>query len=380
LKITFLSPRLPPSVCGVGDHTVQLASSLRAHVDGVTAIYLHGPKAASDLPFDRIDWWDGQPTTLARLVESHATDCLWVQYSGYGFAYQGVPEFLVRSLRQLRGQNAIVVYFHQVHCRAKQLGWKGLIISPYQFSIAKRIAKCADLVITSCDLYRNLIAEKYSVPSDRLFQMPIGSNIPVPVVTFEERARLRSELGFSPQMTLAVAFGTTGSQQKAIHYNRELLEGAVQNGQIDGIVCLGGAPGSSSLQLDATCEERLRPHITVMGHQTADRIAEILLASDVALTAYPSEKYGKSGAMMAYAMAGLPVLISDTSKVQRRISPAAAFIRTCSLRDLTRGPSDHAARVSQQKHAASKVGWPAIATQALQILDTRCSTAGGKYA
>lgn len=369
MNITFLTPRLPPSVCGVGDHTVQLAQAMRAHVEYVTAIDLYGETADASLPFDRIDRWDRRPETLSSLLRTHATDVLWIQYSGYGYGYQGVPRFLERALRRLNRETTLVAYFHQTHCRMRQLGWKGVLISPWQHRIAQRIAQRADVVFTSCELYRKLIADQYAVRPNKLFQLPIGSNIPVPVMDSSERQRLRLALGWSPLQRIAVVFGSSGSQLRVLRRYRDILARSVQSGLIHRIVCVGGTPESRPIKLPEVGDPYLRSHIVAFGHQSAQRVGEILLAADVGVTWCPFQKFGKSGVVMAYAAAGIPILVDGTED-ESDLGFTGSFVHLCSVQDLKERTDCGWERRMRQDNAIASIGWPALASRAFGILNT----------
>lgn len=374
--LTILTPTLPPDVCGVGDHSVNFAHALREHAERVTAIHVRCPNPAPGLPFDRIDHWDRRPDSLSGLLERHGTECLWLQYSGYGYAYQGLPEFLVRALQQVDKRIAVAVYFHQIHCRAGQLGWKGVFIAPRQRSIATRLARRADVVLTSCELYRRAIAKDCGVANEKLHQLPIGSNIPIPIVEPSERLRLRSLFGWSGDLRVAIAFGSSGTQAKALRENRQSLKMAVETGAIHRIVCVGGAPSSPPLDLADSCASAVRPIITELGHQPPRRIAELLLAADVAVTGNERRKFAKSGTMMAFAMAGLPVLVADAGDSSHETNAADAFVPTISLDELAQLAADDHARIHRQRLAAERIGWPALADQATKILSPICHASG----
>jgi hypothetical protein len=368
MNLTFLTPRLPPSVCGVGDHTVRLALALRDRIEGATALYIHEPAADTGLPFDRVDQWNGDPDSLAELLRKHHTDCLWVQFSGYGFAWQALPQYLVRALRAVRSRVPIVVYFHETHCFVSQLGWKGIVLSPLQRHIGKSIAACANAVITSCEFYRQLIDRHYRVPRERSHLLSLGSNIQVPVVTRQAHDKFRSDMGWPHGSILAVVFGSVGNQRLALRHHQQALAQAIREKLIHRIICVGGPPGPPPHDLLETVDESLRPAITILGHQTEGRIGEILTAADVALTRYPRERLGKSGAAMAYALAGLPLLADEAGGKLNGHGDTTDLIRETTLIDVASEQFDERSRRAYQENAAAIIGWPALATQSLEIL------------
>jgi len=375
MRVTFLSPQLPPAVCGVGDHTVHLASAMREHCSGITALYVHGAADESGQAFQRVERWNRRPEALADLVREHGSGWLWVQYSPYGYGYQGLPWYLVHALRRLRGRVKIALYFHEAHCGLAQLGWKGYVLSPLQRRIGQKLARCADVLFTSCELYCDLIRRDYRVPDEKLFKLPIGSNIHVPILTANKRQQLRQSLGWAPTETVAITFGSAGSQRSALRRNHPTLIEAIHKKQIHRMICIGGVTDMPAAALLDACDNSLRPHTTVMGHQDDHRVAQMLVAADVALTGYPVERFGKSSAIMAYAMAGLPVLRSDEDE-NLQCADTREFLRIVHAHQLPEIACDERARLDQQERAMASISWPVLGRRAFMVLDGSLPQAG----
>jgi hypothetical protein len=121
--------------------------------------------------------------------------------------------------------------------------------------------------------------------------------------------------------------------------------------------------------IDAS-DSSLRPHLTVLGHQGEERIGELLVAADIGLTCYPREKFGKSGTMMACAMAGLPILATDGAGPLAFNGDAGSLVRCVGQHDLAQLRFDEPARRAEQERAAEKISWPALAARTLEILNT----------
>ncbi len=371
MALTFLTPKLPPSVCGVGDHTLHMASALREIVPAVTAIVLqpHAVQGADGV-LDRVDRWDRSPSQLRRLLQAHHCDVLWIQYSGYGFGYQGLPLFLPRAIRALRPRPMTVVYFHETHCEPYQLGWKGRVVSPLQKQIARAVAQCADVVMTSNNAYRQTIKCDYRVPAGRVMVLPLGANVRVPVLHPRDRHSWREELGWKDDDRVAVSFGSQGSQRAALRRNEKMLLAALERRCIHRIVCIGGDHATGRDTVLQHVDGRIAQSTIVMGHQAAEQVGRVLVAADVALMAHPFDRFGKSGVLMAYSLAGLPVVVDDDPPLVVSKYRGALLVSDSQLTQLDEVMDELDSRADRQKDAAEQYSWSAIARSALEMVAT----------
>ena len=104
MRVSFLTPRLPPFPCGVGDHTAMLARAVAALDVRVAFIYRQGTTVAEDMLDGPVSHWKGGRTALLKCVSEQAPDWLWIQLSGYGYSRCGAPYRLGRVLVHLQQQ------------------------------------------------------------------------------------------------------------------------------------------------------------------------------------------------------------------------------------------------------------------------------------
>src|SRR4051794_7348661 len=152
MRITFLSPRLPPAVCGLADHTDLLARALVEKGAEVSFIYYRAQQTEAPAACGSIAAWDGTPAHLGRCVEASKPDWLWLQLSGYGFSRWGAPYVLgsaLKSLKQADPKLRVATYAHELYCEPHQLGWKGPLLSPWQRTTIARILRRSDKVFVS---------------------------------------------------------------------------------------------------------------------------------------------------------------------------------------------------------------------------------------
>src|SRR5262249_55933174 len=102
MRISFLTPRLPPAVCGIADHTRLLARALRDEGVDVAFIHREALRPGGEAPDGPVDRWEGSTRGLLECVRRQRPDWLWLQLSSYGYSRWGAPFRLGRSVRALR--------------------------------------------------------------------------------------------------------------------------------------------------------------------------------------------------------------------------------------------------------------------------------------
>src|SRR5262245_53157263 len=149
MRVSILTPRLPPAVCGLADHTQLLAEAMTRQ--GVSVGFIHREPCHNGgrLPGCLTDHWSRGGAALERCLTRQGADWLWVQLSGYGYSRWGAPYALSRSLAWVRRRLPdlrLAVCLHETHCRPHQLGRKGFWLSRWQRHTVATIARLADVV------------------------------------------------------------------------------------------------------------------------------------------------------------------------------------------------------------------------------------------
>jgi len=369
MRISFLAPRLPPAVCGVADHTRLLAGAMADQGAQVGFISAHPamPGESESALGGPIGHWSGGPRSLIQCLAQQGAEWLWVQLSSYGFERKGAPWRLARALaasRRAMPRLRIAVYAHETHCRPFQLGRLGFLWSPWQRYTVGEVARRADLVFSSNSTYLRTVVGEYHVTTDKARYLPLGSNLPQVDLSAEERAEVRRGLGWRQDDVVAASFGMFGSQLRALEGCGPSLARGVDSGHLDRVVCLGGDRTSVPEEF-GDWARRLRV-LEVLGHQPARRIAEVLASSDFAFTDYPRNLLGKSGAVIGFVMAGLPVLSGDARRTQA--PPEAPPIIALESWDWqqARSPAIRHMRSELREYGRAHHAWPSIARRALE--------------
>jgi hypothetical protein len=318
MRVTFLSPRLPPRICGVGDHTRCLALAMAGH--GVQVGFVHrGTQPVLDMPEGPVRSWDGGVKSLVRAVEEQAPDWLWVQVSGYGYSRWGAPARLgwaLSSVRKKWTRVRIAVCLHETHCRVAQLGMKGPLLAPWQRHTVGAVARLGDQVFATTSRYRAEAVAAYGVDPAKASVLPVGSNIPIRALSPPERLTHRRRLGWGTEEVVAIAFGSYPTQLAALTAFEEKLREGFEKGALNRVVCVGGFTRTVPNAFAARRQRLGRPLLDVLGPRPASDVAIVLSCADVGLCATPREALDKSGSFKAFGLAGLAVLVLSGPKTK----------------------------------------------------------------
>jgi hypothetical protein len=286
--------------------------------EGARTAFIHTePRSGADglLP-GPIERWTGGSEALFQCLTRIGADWLWLQFSGYGYSRWGAPYTLARVLGRLRRRLPnlrIAICLHETHCRPKQLGRKGWWLSPWQRHVIARVARSGDLVFTSIPLYQYRAVREYGVAAEKVLLLPIGSNVPPADLTPEQRAGVRRRFSWEQEERVAVTFGTYASQLRALRQFTPLLVEGLRQGELQRVVSLGGEGAEIPRELATWAERFPQPErFAVLGPRSARDVSDILASCDFAFAAIHRTALGKSGSFLAYAFAGLAVLVYPT--------------------------------------------------------------------
>jgi hypothetical protein len=312
MRITMLMPNLPPLVCGLADHGVNLGEAFRKL--GAETSYLGLRGGADDGGGSDMYTWNGSTNDLIRMLRQLSTEVLWVQYSGYGFSKRGIPIGLARTIEVIRKSNSdlkIAVCMHETHASKAGLGWCASLIQPLQISVGRRIARVADVLFATVDVNLDRCVGEYGISPTAISLLPIASNIPTVRVRDSDRVALREQLNLHKNARIAVIFGLWATQLRTMKLFREHLESSLRIGQIDHVLAVGGDTGPC--QKNALTEQgrALNGHFTVYGPASGPEIGRILRCCDVGLVPTPLAYLRKSGVAAAFSAAKLELWLKN---------------------------------------------------------------------
>jgi hypothetical protein len=263
-------------------------------------------------------------------------------------------------------QVRLAICVHETHCQPGQLGRKGPLLSPWQQYTNGRVARLGDVVFPTIPRWQQRVIDEYHVSPQKVMVLPIGSNIPAAMLAPDERSRLRRQMGWRDDEIIAVAFGQYVTQLRALEQFEGLLLQGLLEKHLNRVICVGGEQPDAPQELVALSRAFPSGACEVLGPRPAREIGRILECCDLALAATSGAAVKKSGAFMAFAGAGLPVLVHHMG-VHGPLDDQNLPVLSADSWEWRQARSPHVCEVGRalRKHAEAEYGWDAIARAAL---------------
>lgn len=176
-RVVQIVPRVPPAVCGVGDHAWLIALRLRQEHDIESTFVFCDPECddvsdRSEFKCVRVE--KGNAAALASLLATETTVVLHL--SGYGYARNGAPVWVASALETLRaGPHGprIITMFHELFVTGSFFSsafWRKFA----QQRVLRRICRASDVVRTNRREYARWLEKAGNLPS--VLSMPVIAN------------------------------------------------------------------------------------------------------------------------------------------------------------------------------------------------------------
>jgi hypothetical protein len=232
-----------------------------------------------------------QGTEHTPVEKALSSDCVYLQYSGYGYAKRGAPLWLLKQLEIHRPQiKTLGIYFHELYAFGPPWG-SAFWLSPLQRHITQRLAELSDFWVTnreeSAEWLSRFAGEKpYAT-------LPVFSNVgEIPYYSIQRSQKV-------------VVFGGAALRLKTYQETGDkLFIWARQQGlEIHDI---------GPIITDPLLANRLAAEsVVVHGRLPEIEVSSLLADAMFGLVVYPTEFVAKSGVFAAYCAHGVcPVLIS----------------------------------------------------------------------
>lgn len=282
---------VPPGTGGVRDYADILASGLRAHGHDATVFTWQKDKV------EEID------------VHIASSDCIYLQYSGYGFAKRGAPLWMVSHLRERRSEiRRLGVFFHELFASGPPWG-SAFWLSPVQRYVAAELAKLSDFWLTNRELSSQWLASHAADSPNAV--LAVFSNVGEHAAYLSARKRKVVVFGSAPRRRKTYAEAGTRLFQWIKRHGLELHD-------IGSPLC------------DATLDARLEEHGAQRhGRIETTQVNELLSDAMFGLLACPVEFVAKSGVFAAYCAHGVtPVLLSEGRALCDRLKVGEQYLPT----------------------------------------------------
>ena len=183
--ILQIVPRAPGSHDGVGDYARILATVLRRE-HGIDTIFAaastFSPGVTSD-GFTVLSPWP-QVIREAKVLEPAG---VILHYVNYGYDPRGIPLWLPRSVRELKGPAQLITIFHELYARGS-LRQSAFWLRRLQKRLARILAGLSNAAVVSSEFYRSQL--RVLSPSTPVVVQPVCSNLGEPELSrcdFESR-------------------------------------------------------------------------------------------------------------------------------------------------------------------------------------------------
>lgn len=302
-ELCIITPRLPPSMDGLGDHSFQLWKNrtksgpslakwnfLVAFDQQDSAVYLPG-----------VDIYQFEPSESGFLCSLSQINCstLLLQYVGYGYDHAGQPFWLPRVLSKWRAAGdgrRLIVMFHETWASGKP--WQRAFWQSYaQKQCTAQILKLADHAVTSCGATaRDLQALK----TNKLINIiPLGSSF-----TVEAKPK--------KNWRHCLIFGKSASRTRALRVHAALIRDLAQNKLIERLVLAGEASENDQCLMLASAWN-LPIEITCAYNFAGDDLPESMLDCGLSLMHTESTCLDKSTSFhLAAALGQLVITWQET--------------------------------------------------------------------
>jgi glycosyltransferase involved in cell wall biosynthesis len=309
MKRLLITPRFPPACCGVGDFTAHLARAMREAGEDVLVLTEPGAGARpSGLPLVEtpLRGWRNLPGVL-RAIRSSGARHIQLEYSSYGWGRWGFS-FAVNALAfalRLRGYR-LTLGLHELYLPFTARPFELLCGLIQRVHLALLFLAASEIETNTPQRVR---AVQRWVPwrAHTVRFRPTPSNIPVAPIASEERETVRRKQGAASESVVVAMFGSFHPAK-----NHEAVIEAVR--QLSGrlslqLWVLGDPQGSAEYVARLRrLAEPLGSAAFWPGLASAEQVSGWLQAADIFVLPQTDGHLTRSGAFMAAAAHGLPVI------------------------------------------------------------------------
>lgn len=327
--ILFVTSRLPPPHCGVGDYTYRFAKSFSNY--GYKSVIIAKDEKSCEqkciytsddlILIKKIiqEWNFSEIKKIFREVQKSGGDIVWLQYSPYGFNRYGICFFLLPWMIILkfktRSKLRIFVTFHETN-----ISW-GKTIRHILLSLIHRIQFFLtglfvdELFFTNENRTKNAI-RLFKWKEKQIHYLPVGTNIMPHYYQSAEAKHFKKQLGID---RVCIIFGLTpyGDNVKTLlkffakfkEHTQEFLK----------LFIIGGYGDNSCGKIEEfkriISQFNIEKNVEWIGPKSEETISKYLSIADVFLMLRGDGPNTRSGTLAAALAHGIPVLTSKSSKI-----------------------------------------------------------------
>ncbi len=380
LRVLFVVDEFPPSICGIGDYSAQLARALVAKgvevgvltktsdgqpeqeiVDGVRVYRLARKWAIGDL----------RPI-MQRARDMGPGTVVHVQYPSLtGYHRRLTINLLPALFRTLQRWNPLVVTMHGFH--EHRLRWR-LRAMPMLW------ANSALVFVHPRD--QELASRWAPLSAGRSTFIPIASNVPALPADENRRQKVRRELGLGDDERVAVFFGEV-RPDKGLQILLDAAESMHRRG-IPARALVISTIGTHAHELSSYEREMMARLATgsregwakLARAETPERVAEVLQCAEAAAFPFTLGAAENRGSIMAAVVNGVPVLTTRGTSTPpnyeieygvETVAAGDAEAFASRLEALLTLPAERESLAAKARRAGGRFSWNSVADQTIEV-------------
>lgn len=399
--VTFISGSYQPDRCGVADYTRRLAQSLLAEQVGVLIV-----TARSALSFERAtspqvialtsDWKLSSLADLLRGIRRLKPDIIHIQHSASSFGQSHAFGLFPLLLNVVRPRLPVITTAHEyggwpvrlplvptsiINATGSWLERRGLADREDLFLLSMSQA-----VIVTNQYHFDYVGQRVPGVKHKLRLVPIGPNI-VEIAAGQESVRngALAGLGLPSSVRLITYFGfihPVKGLEQLLKAFQQLSQGSanLHLAIIGGVQNLSLTPEEAQRYYEGLLRLRdelgLRRSVTFTGYIDAERVSQLLLASELCVLPFNHGASLKSGSLLAAMAHGLPVLTTRTEATTEDLRDGENLLlipprdQTALIRGLQRLLDSEELRAHLHEGAlalAKRFSWQRIASEHIEL-------------
>lgn len=322
-RFLFICGGLEPGKDGIGDYARRLASGLAAYGHRSLLISF-GDEYAPEKTLDSAQGEEVDGITICRfrgslvehmvfetantILNNFSPSLISVQYNPYSFNPKGVPFRFLFALKRLANNLPVHIVFHELWAFfAFPIPLRSKFYAPFQKQAVLFLMRELNVVssYTSNEFYQNMLSSLGIASS----LSPVFSNIRIASSNRLDSAKFPPlpEAVFSNYAAKIGIFGNQVGKFSNSKFNQLIDKIGILNGQVLLIVIGNQTKRTNSFVDKVVSMMPCTTHLYYSGFLSERYISILLQEIDFALTTYPYELAGKSGALAAVCEHGKPI-------------------------------------------------------------------------
>jgi glycosyltransferase involved in cell wall biosynthesis len=318
MKVLFICPAFPPTVCGVGDYTARLIKALSVQDLNVSLITEKPVKNPSEYGITKVynvpNWNRLQSSKIKEAILSINPDIVHIQYQQALFHPGWLGLSLPRLIKKWRSTIKVLITQHDLNYPYlfKGAGRLGL----RRISVMKTMWRHADGIVMGYGSGLAKLAGVCPEAAEKLNLIPIGPGIELEKTVKGDKEEVCRKYGFDPAMPLLASFGFI-YRDKDFPGIFEAMKILQNRGVLANFIHVGsqGAETTYLEELKLKAENTgLSGRVVFAGTLDDKDAGTILRSADIGLSIFTDERdLGRHSTLPVMLQIGKPLVVTTQS-------------------------------------------------------------------